>query len=80
MDLKLEQKKKSSFQIQKPSQEVLIAKAVISLKAFAVEKEGWCPGSERKQRQGVQVRWCIKVDHPAGGEGVCLSAAVRVIW
>ena len=47
---KIRTEKEIKLVIQKPSQEVLIAKAVISLKAFAVEKKDGVPGSEMKGR------------------------------
>lgn len=47
---KIRTEKEIKLVIQKPNQEALIAKVVISLKAFAVEKKDGVPGSEMKGR------------------------------
>lgn len=69
---KIRTDKEIKLVIQKPSQEVLIAKVVISLKAFAVKKKDGVPGSEMKGRVKGCGRWCIKVDRPAGEEAAWL--------
>ena len=48
--------------IQKPSQEMLIAKAVTSLKVFAVEKKHGVPESEFKG----SFKWSKKMMHRSG--------------
>lgn len=75
MDLKIRTEKEIKLVIQKPSQEVLIAKAVISLKAFAVEKEDGVPGSEMKGRGKGSAKMVHQSDHPAGGEGAWLLSS-----
>ena len=80
MDLKLEQKKKSSLWSRNLVKKCWLPRQLFHLRHLLLRRRMVSQDLRwRAEARGLG-RWCIKVDHPAGGEGAWLLSRCWVIW